>query len=157
MLMSLTGRDGLAHFTGLAEETLRHRTVISCHHLAFRVSPTVNSITPYNSRRWINGYMRKGWGGGEKTSKVRKNRNYLGLAHYSLSSPSYLPSCPWAHHISSLMNSPIKKGSSISPSSFLSQRPHLYSPSVQDIRLSFAVLDQSLRSADLLHIKDPIR
>lgn len=40
---------------------------------------------------------------------MRKNRNDTGLAHSSLSRPSYLPLWPWEHHISSLMNSPIKK------------------------------------------------
>lgn len=155
MLMSLTWGD---RFTSSAEGRQWRRALISCYRLAFtgslRQSIQLLHITAEDESR---GYIKKRKKI-EQEGRVRKNRNDLGLAHSSLSGPSYLPLCPWAHHISSLMNSPIKRGSSISLSSFLSRG--LPSPSCSSGRyqsLSFAVLGSSIRSADLLHIKDPFR
>ena len=43
-------------FTSSAEGRQWRQALISCYRLAFTGSPqTVNSITPYNSRRWIKG------------------------------------------------------------------------------------------------------
>lgn len=82
----------------------------------FTGSQTADSFTPHSSRNQINWALKKC-----KNRRDRKNRSeWLGLARTSLSGLSYLPLCPWARHISSLMNKPIKRARSISLSSFLS-------------------------------------
>lgn len=136
MLMSLTWGEGPDRFTSSAEGRQWRHALISHYRLAFTGSlrQSIQLLHKTEEAEW------RGGEGGIKTSKdwaerkVKKNRNDMGLAHSSLSAP-YLPSCPWAHHISSLMNSPIKRGSSISLPSFLSHGLPLVSAPVEDIRV----------------------
>lgn len=83
--------------------------------------------------------------------KKVKEEKWLGLAHTSLSGLSYLPLRPSAHHISSLMNKPIKRARSISLS-LLSLAP------LEDIRvyhlLGWAAVSELQIS---FYIKDPFR
>lgn len=135
MLMSLTWGEGPDRFTSSAEGRQWRQALISCYRLAFtgslRQSIQLLHITGGDGGIYI--YIKKKKI--EQKEWVRKNGNDLGLAHSSLSGPSYLPLCPWAHHISSLMNNPIKRGSSISPSSFLSLGLHLLPSPLEDIRV----------------------
>lgn len=135
MLMSLTWGGGPYRFTSSAEGGQRRRALISCYRLAFtgslRQSIQLLHITAEDELK--GGYKKK-----KKIKQkggVRQNGSDLGLAHSFLSGLSYLPLCPWAHHISSLMNNPIKRGSSISVSSFLSLGLPRLPSTLEDIRV----------------------
>lgn len=130
-LMSLTWGEGPDRFTSSAEARQWRYALISHYHLAFTASLRHSiQLLHITAETESSGYIYK-----KESLSKRKNRNDVGLAHSSLSGPSYLPSCSWAHHISFLMNSPIKRGSSISLSTFLFHCLPLLPAPLEDIRV----------------------
>lgn len=121
------------HFTSSAERRQPSRALIRCYRLAFAGSlrQSIQLLHIRAGDESAGGVLKEK----SKRERGRKNRNDWVLTHTSLSGPSYLPLCPWAHHISSLMDKPIKRKTSISLSSFLSLELPILPVSLEDIRV----------------------